>query len=408
MGVIYRVASTVAQASGPVRVRWYRRGPLDATLFLGGKKTVGILRQGVTSDRTGLSKRVWRLLEGPAPDALLVLAPDPVRLRYTMRLMDRSHSMVLVAQERHAALAEATDRVWRLRIGTAVSLDWALPHISATGDALPAERPEGNPSRAPDLALPQEGLKAREHLLPALLKPGEKRVMDLLADWPWITAKELSSILGVSSMRVSQLLERLLEGGLVTRTAVGRRRPLALTDSGLGVLARRDRTSVGRMRRQWSTESDDDSGSADWRNFSGRRSRLLARNMEHTEAVHRFLARLTAQAKAQGVEVLQVDPPHRASRHFWHGDRLRSIHPRRLRHAAQGRRDMALSSWSGSAARCAPAPWPTASLPTCATTPPTGPPTITAPIPWCSWSSTTTSRRPGFTRWPATRCPGHG
>ena len=28
-----------------------------------------------------------------------------------------------------------------------------------------------------------------------------------------------------------------------------------------------------------------------------------------------------------GWEVVQLDPPHRASRHFRHGDRLRSIHP---------------------------------------------------------------------------------
>ncbi len=93
------------------------------------------------------------------------------------------------------------------------------------------------------------------------------------------------------------------------------------------MLARRDRTSVGRLRQQWSVAAADGSKPESWREVSGRRSRLLARNMEHTDAVHRFLGDLSRQGQAQGYEVVQYDPPHRASRHFRHLDRQRSIHP---------------------------------------------------------------------------------
>ena len=54
----------------------------------------------------------------------------------------------------------------------------------------------------------------------------------------------------------------------------------------------------------------------------------LARTIEHTEAVHRFIAALARQAKRDpGYRVLQVSPPHHAVRYFRHGGRLRSVHP---------------------------------------------------------------------------------
>ena len=71
-----------------------------------------------------------------------------------------------------------------------------------------------------------------------------------------------------------------------------------------------------------------DAGAAlDWRNVSGGRSRQLLRNIEHTSAVHAFVASLSRQAHALGWELAQLDPPHRASRHFRHQGRNRSVNP---------------------------------------------------------------------------------
>ena len=53
----------------------------------------------------------------------------------------------------------------------------------------------------------------------------------------------------------------------------------------------------------------------------------MLRNIEHTSAVHGFMAALAEQARSLGWDIVQLDPPHRASRHFRYGDRLRSIHP---------------------------------------------------------------------------------
>ena len=64
-----------------------------------------------------------------------------------------------------------------------------------------------------------------------------------------------------------------------------------------------------------------------WRNVSGSRSRQLLRNAEHTGAVHWFLGSLAGQARAAGWQVVQLDPPRRASRYFRHDGRLHSVRP---------------------------------------------------------------------------------
>ena len=85
--------------------------------------------------------------------------------------------------------------------------------------------------------------------------------------------------------------------------------------------------AVGLARRRWSAVPLDPEGPAAWRNVSGRRSRQLLRHLEHTAAVHGFLAALSRQARDTGWEVVQLDPPHRASRYFRHRGAMRSVHP---------------------------------------------------------------------------------
>ena len=61
--------------------------------------------------------------------------------------------------------------------------------------------------------------------------------------------------------------------------------------------------------------------------LSGGRSRQLLRNLDHTAAVHGFLAGQGCQVRALGWDTAQLDPPHRASRHFRHAGALRSVYP---------------------------------------------------------------------------------
>ena len=326
LAAVYHLASVLSTVVFPIRFRWYRSVRLDAAVTLPDGKTVGILRQGLTADRSGFAKRLWRLRGEPMPGAVLVLMADDVRLRHARRLLSTTEIPALFALEREAVLAGAGDRIWRpTKVAAAVDLPYALDRTDPGGE-LPVE---DEPQRvsAPD-DIPDKGAAwdMADHLLPVFLKPAEKRALDLVSDWPWITLTDLAGLLGVSVPRASQLVNPLEGFRLVARPRHAGRR-LALTDRGLTLLARRDRTSVGVAKRRWSIAPEDADAPFEWRNLTGRRCRQLLRNIEHTTAVHSFLAALSAQALLLGWEIAQLDPPRRASRHFRHDGGMRAVNP---------------------------------------------------------------------------------
>ena len=324
VGVVYRLAAAISNAEFLIGFRWYRASPVDAGITLPGGRAVAVVRQGITADRTGFAKRLWRLREGPPPGAVLVLTPDEVRLRQARRMLASARFPVFLALERDAALAGPDAPVWRLpSVAAGLDLRHALARLDRRG-GLPVE---AQPARA---ALPDGidlGPPPTDWLLPALLGPAEKRALDLFSDWPWASRRELSGFMGVSERRASQVVAGLECYGLASHADAGRYGRLALTDRGLGLLARRDRTSIGAARRRWSVTPLDPEEPLTWRNVSGSRSRQLLRNVEHTGAVHRFLVALAGQARAAAWDVVQLDPPRRASRYFRHEGRLHSVLP---------------------------------------------------------------------------------
>ena len=327
VGVIYRLASSIAAEVGPIELRWYRAAPLDAALALPDGRTLGIVRQGLTSDRTGFSKRLWRLREGPLPGAVLMLMPDEVRLRQALRALTGSHVPAVLALERDVAWAGPTEPVWRLpSVAAALDLRYLLSSYVERGGSVPRE-PEPMMATLPEDVVPgSPGRRTPEWLLPALLKPGEKRLLDLISDWPGIAPDHARGLLGVSRARLYEIMAHLSEAGLIGRVAIEGRR-LALTDRGLALLARRDRASVGAARKRWSVESVNPGLPLTWRNVSGRRTRQLLRNVEHTAAVHAFMSALAKQARSLGWELAQLAPPFRASRYFRYAGGLRSVNP---------------------------------------------------------------------------------
>ena len=326
VAVIYRLTSSIASVEGIASFRWYRGLPLDAGIVLLDGRTVGVVRQGLTADRTGFAKRIWRLREGPAAGRRAPPAArrDQVAARPTHG--GAAAFPVLLSLERDAAWSGPDSPVWRLpSVNAHLDLKAALGHIQGSS-GLPTEPPplRATPPRDIDANLTEKNVPA--WLLTALLKPAGKLALDLVSDWPWIAPQHLRLLMGVSQGRLSQVLLPLADAGLIERVSRHGQR-LVLTDRGLALLARRDRASVGVAKKRWSAASSYPHKPMDWRNVSGRRSRQLLRNIEHTAAVHGFLAALAEQARSLGWDIVQLDPPHRASRHFRFGDRLRSIHP---------------------------------------------------------------------------------
>ena len=322
--VIYRLVEQAAQFTFPLGLRWQRAAPMDAVLELTEGRRAAVVRQGRTVDRTGFAKRIRRLKETPGHGAVLVICPDETRLRHARRLVAGPPAIAFLALERDVALAGAEAAVWRGPTGAA-----RLTLREALGYALPAsgERSE-RPLVRVSLPEPLDPECARAlWMLPAALTTAEKRALDLVGDWPWLRPGHLAALLGVGRRRLTQLLARLDELGLITRLARAGAPQLALSDRGLAYLARRDRTSVGIARKRWSPEPRGSRDPFDWRNVSGIRSRQLLRNLEHTESVHWFNTLLAGQARDQGSRLVQLDPPHRASRYFRSHERLRSVQP---------------------------------------------------------------------------------
>ena len=375
LAVVYRLASTVAGVAHPVGLRLYRAGPLDAAMTLPGGRTVGIARQGHAADRTGFSRRLWKLRDGPRPGTVLVLVADEVRLRHARKMLPRTVE-ALFALERDAALAGPEDEVWRpVASGPPAHLRNALGQL-APGGELPVE---ADPSQAD---LPGDGAPDADRALPVLLKPAEKRALDLIYDWPWLLRTELASLMAVSERRASQLVNPLEGFGLVIRPIDGSGR-LALTDRGVALLARRDRTSVAVARRRWSVAPVD--AEAPCPHATGATSPAAG------------AASCSGTSSTPG-PFTPSSPPWRGRPTPWGGSWPRSTRPGARRGTSSTRdgtapstptpsasseeaRPPRPSSWSGRGERCAPRRWRRASPPICATTYLIVPSTTTAPGP---------------------------
>ncbi len=325
VAVIYRLASALAELERPLRLRWYRTQPADAAVGLPDGRTHAVVRWGRTTDRTAFAVRTRRLREGPSYSGALVLAPDEVRLKHASRLLRQTPFICFFVLERDAAWATSEAEIWRDPIGgTRLSLRQALSNVRPQGKWT-VERALRRPQ--PPRSLPAPLAQDPDWMLLSRLKPSEKRAIDLIGDWPWIRPNHLTAQLGVERRRVSQLMAALERRDLATAPRIERHRRLVLSDRGLALLARRDRASVGTSRKRWSAALLDPEAPLCWRNLRGRRVRQLLRNLTHTEAVHWFLAALTEQARSKGWEVIQLDPPHRASRYFRFDGRLYSVQP---------------------------------------------------------------------------------
>ena len=173
LAAVYHLACLLSNVAFPIRFRWYRSVRMDAAVTLPNGKTVGIVRQGRTADRSCFAKRLWRLRDEPMPGAVLVLVADDVRRRHARRLLSTTEVPALFALEREAVLAEAGDRIWSPpRVGASVDLRYVLDRTDPGGE-LPVEAEPQRVSAPDDIPDKGAGWDMADHLLPVFLKPAE-------------------------------------------------------------------------------------------------------------------------------------------------------------------------------------------------------------------------------------------
>lgn len=65
VAAIYRFCEATPRVAHPLGFRWYRASPIDVALTLPDGRSVALVRQGVTADRTAFAKRIRRLHDAP-------------------------------------------------------------------------------------------------------------------------------------------------------------------------------------------------------------------------------------------------------------------------------------------------------------------------------------------------------
>ena len=177
--VIYRLASALSDVAFPLRFRWYRAMPMDAVVTFPDGRTMAIIRQGMTADKTAFAKRMWKLRELFRPSAVLMLMADEIRLRHQRRAMSGAPSLIFFALERDVAGAGAGAPVWRPPSGPAVlDLRTALAHTGVS-DPSPTEKPPTRAHIPTSIHTETEHQSAPIWMLPSILKATEKRALDL-------------------------------------------------------------------------------------------------------------------------------------------------------------------------------------------------------------------------------------
>ena len=336
VAAIYRLASAVAVTlgahSGPLQVLHQRQGPFDALLQLPGEQLVGIVRQGPALERSALTSRLYtltRVTSGLYPAAvLLVLHSEGDRQhirRYLLRLTRRGgHNIhnVYMAITPDVAHVATDFPSWRLAYPNSTNYSFRdltdfVKGTSSTHVPTPHEYHKAN--------IPRKRLQLDRHHT-FQLTGAHKRSLDLLLDWPLLTAQHYADLMGFQESRSRHLLAELeTQHSLVTRP-LGSRKPIryALSDAGLEYLARRDRSGRPGVMNRWSVETNPLTGQ--WR---GTRVRRLASELAHTNAVHSIVSRLARYAREdpQRYTLRTLDPSHRSRRQFIFNRKRHTIHP---------------------------------------------------------------------------------
>ena len=337
----YRIAlDACAPSQGMLAWRWERSGPLDAAMTLPDQHTLGIAKFGAALSRRGMFSRLGSLEEMYRHNhlfAALVVVPGPIEAHGVLEWMRGKGLNLSVCEEGHVRNGAPGDAIWRSH---GYRPDTAFPLKAVIRSALkrsppPASRALRRASMPRDEAVSSGGpdLVSCDLVEPAV------SMLDLLADWPLMRQSDMSRFLGISPGRIRAGAAQLGRLGLVVALRTGRTSEqgnekgtrLALSPDGLRHLAWRDRTRLSDLNRFW-TVSVDPSGASESNvldfKVSGTKLRVLARELEHTSGVHRFMSELAACCRSsRDWELVQALPPHRWERWFRHNNRRYGIRP---------------------------------------------------------------------------------
>ena len=347
--VFYRLAVLAARVSGwPCRWHWRGNGWSDGALEVGPGRYVRVCRIGGTLLRRSVIYRLGgmvRMWEEGLVDTALIIVPGHTQARMVERWLRENAAGVFawVVTEPELADAGPEERIWRRPVASRTR---AHP-LSLMLSGVDKHEREGDddsvrPERRGRTSLPGESIVPRGReadLLPATLGKAAKDLLDLVADWPLMAREDMARMLGVSRHGLRRSAEELVRHELAhsLRFAASGARALDAgqrmcpADAGLRLLSWRDRTQLHALRLRWGVVPDD-AGDPEfgigclW--LAGGRLRQLARQLGHTDGVHRFVSLLAEACRRSGdAALLEALPAHRSERWFAIGGRHYGVRP---------------------------------------------------------------------------------
>lgn len=311
---VYRLCRTIAGLDGsrPLELRLFRTLAYDALIVTNDNRAIGIVRQGLMRDDSGLRARLDEIEMMPdrvCPTVLLIMAPCR-RTRYLIareiadeRKALRSKMNVYVGIESNGLLADHETALWlsTTPLQPLISLKTLVTRTAEAPFAYPAEDVSDSP---PDNDFPVDA--------PAFhLTKDDKILMEVLADRPRIRRGDLIALAGKQSGDLTRHMTRLKRrGGLVEQTGTRGRLRYMLSEAGVDYLARRDRTHVGTARSALSGKlTANDKGAVVPRGYV---IQTVRRETESTDALYGIVSRLTADVRDDPAYALEyLLPSHR-------------------------------------------------------------------------------------------------
>ena len=351
--VYYRLAALAAGVSGrPCRWHWRASGWLDGTLEVGRGRYVRVCRIGSALLRRSALHRLGgmvRMWEEGHVDTALIVVPGHTQARPVERWLREYASGVFawVVTEPELSVAAPQDRIWRRPADHRTQVHAISQMLSSVGESGGERDDESGddllrPERRGRSTLPGKRtvpVTRQADLLPATLTKGQKDLLDLLADWPLMGTEDLARMLGVSRHGMRRGAGELARHGLAHSlriTAAGARARdsaprMCPGDAGLRLLSWRDRAQLHALRARWGVVPDD-AGDPEFRigglRLEGGRLRQLARQLRHTDGVHRFVSRLAeACRQSDDAALVEVLPAHRSERWFEIGGTYHGVRP---------------------------------------------------------------------------------
>ena len=334
VAVINRMARGAAAGWGPgFTWRWERRDRLDAVFRMDSGQTAGVVRIGSSLSGQGAAGRVGRLLtlyEKEELQAALIIVPGPIDVQQIRRLTAARHMLLFVALERDLIQAPLHEPTWR-RLGgnDRMALTDALRQVPVA--ELPRTmQPQGRGSIP--VATLSQGPGSMELLASELTIP-EKRMLDLLHDWPIVGTTQLQRMLDVSQGHMRRTKGQLSKKGLIHHLRIGRTAAqryrtetrICLSGTGLRYLARRDRAGLPDMVAWWSVTPDpagDEAFRVSGHRIDGTKIRTLATELRHTTGTYEVVSLIMdACHRSQSWKIAQILPAHRWERRYRYGTR---------------------------------------------------------------------------------------